>query len=66
MPDVNIAEIARLFIQQGFRCLSEQNKYVTKSHARTIEDAIDLSYFLVDTFKPESERAIVSHYKPTG
>jgi len=64
MPDVNIAEIARLLVQQGFRCLSEQNKYVTKSHARTIEDALDLSNFLVETFKPESERSLAHGYVP--
>jgi len=65
MPDVSIAEIAHLFIQEGLRCLSEHNKYVTKSHARTIEEAIDLSSFLVETFKPESERIMPSRYVPT-
>ena len=65
MPDVNIAEIAHLFIQEGFRCLAEDNKYVTKSHARTIEEALDLSTFLVETFKPESERRITPRYVPT-
>lgn len=65
MPDANIAKIAHLFVREGFRCLSEQNKYVTKSHARTIEEAIDLSNFLVETFKPESERHLVSRYIPT-
>lgn len=66
MPDVNTAEIAHLFIQQGFRCLSEQNKYITKSHARTIEEALDLSTFLVETFKPENERLLHFRYIPTA
>lgn len=56
-PDMKRAEIAQLFIQVGFNYLSAMKPAsMTSSHHRTKDDAIDLSYFLVDAFKPENER----------
>lgn len=54
-PDLKRAEIAQLFIQAGFNYLRSM-KGITLSHGRTIEEAVDLSRYLVESFKPESER----------
>jgi len=55
-PDHEKAKIAQLFIQYGFSYLAMKRDHVTLSHKRTIEEAIDLSRYLLDSFRPESER----------
>jgi len=51
-PDRNRAEIAQLFIEEGFNYLrSKTSGHVTLSHSRTIEEALDLSNYLVRHFK---------------
>ena len=56
-PDINKAEIASRLIQAGFVYLSmKKRNHITNSHQRTINDALDLSSYLVELFKPESER----------
>ncbi|MGA2308286.1 MAG: hypothetical protein ABSG57_01905 [Candidatus Bathyarchaeia archaeon] len=56
-PDLVRAEIAMLLIKYGFGYLkSMQMNHITSSHRRTIDDAFDLSNYLVELFKPESER----------
>jgi hypothetical protein len=54
-PDLNKAEIAQSIIEWGFNYL-RQTMTITLSHKRTIEEAIDLSKYLVEQVKPESER----------
>ena len=55
MPDLNKAEVARLCIRAGFNYLKEMKK-IPLSSQRTIEEAVDLSDYLVELFKPETER----------
>ena len=56
-PDLRNARIAQLLIQRSFDYLSAMKPdQVTASHSRTMEEAIDLSNFLSESFKPESER----------
>jgi hypothetical protein len=55
-PDVNRAEIAKLFIETGFNYLSKKSYNVTLSHERTIKEAIDLANYLAESFKDEDER----------
>lgn len=55
-PDLKRAEIARLFIRTGFNYLKSKEKDITLSHHRTTEEALDLTDFLVESFKPESKR----------
>lgn len=53
-PDRNRAEIANLFIKVGFEYLRKKKGYhVTLSHGRTIEEALNLSGYLVEQFKSE-------------
>ena len=48
------AKIADLFIKCGFEYLSSMNSdMMSRSHKRTMEDAIDLSRLLLETFKTE-------------
>ena len=48
------ARIADLFIKWGFEYLSSMNSdMMSLSHKRTMEDAIDLSRLLLETFKTE-------------
>jgi hypothetical protein len=54
-PDLNKAEVARLCIRAGFNYLKEMKK-IPLSSERTIEEAVDLSDYLVELFKPETER----------
>ena len=61
-PDLKKAEIARLFILAGFNYLALVNRdNVTLSHKRTIDEAIDLSDYLVESLKPKSERRYPSY-----
>ena len=47
IPDQNLCEIAKLFIEAGFRYLSgTQEKYMTRSHEDTVTNALDLARFL--------------------
>lgn len=54
-PDLKRAEIAQLFIEAGFNYLGSM-KSIPRSIRSTIDDAVDLSGYLVKSFKPESER----------
>ena len=56
-PDLRTARIAQLFIKLSFEYLSEmRDDLITSSHSRTIQDAVDLSNFLGESFKSESTR----------
>lgn len=56
-PELKKAEIAELFIQAGFSYLSSMKRdHMTLSHKRTLEEAIDLSRYLLDSFRPERDR----------
>ena len=56
-PDVNKAEIARLFIKWGFEYLSNMAPdLMTISHEQTRATAVDLAEFLAESFKLPSER----------
>jgi len=60
-PDLNRAEIARILINTGFGYLmAMKKKHITRSHKRTIDDALDLSNYLVQFFKPEGDSYYVS------
>jgi len=60
-PDLNRAEIARIFINIGFEYLMKmQKKHITRSHKRTIDDARDLSNYLVQFFKLEGNLYYIS------
>lgn len=51
------AEIARLFINAGFKYLSSiYHNNLTISHQNTIREATDLADYLVEQLKPRSER----------
>jgi hypothetical protein len=57
-PDLIRAEIAQLLIKRGFEYIREMKKEnIPLTAHRTIEEAIDLSNYLVELFKPESERS---------
>lgn len=59
-PDLERAKIAELLVKFGFNYLSNMKRnQITLSHRRTIEEAIDLSHFLLDSFRPESDRGRV-------
>lgn len=60
-PDLTRAEIAQMFIQQGFNYL--QSWKIPSVVQKTIGEAIDISHFLVESFKPESERRYIT---PSG
>jgi len=54
LPDRKRAEIAELFIKRGFEYLSaKSSNHVTLPHKRTIEEALDLSSYLVRSFRGE-------------
>ena len=56
-PDVTKAEIAKLLIQESFNYLYRMNTSgIILSHQRTIDEAVDLSNYLVESLKPEEER----------
>ena len=61
-PDLEMAKIAQLFVERGLSYLSMKNNHVTLSHRRTIDEAIDLSRYLMESLKPEKER----RYQPNG
>lgn len=55
-PDLETAMIAQLLIEYGFSYLIMMKPtMVTLSHRRTIDEAIDLSKFLLESFKPNSK-----------
>lgn len=57
-PDLERARIAQLFIESGFNYLRYmKGNRVTLSHRRTIDEAVDLSVFLLESFKPDSEQS---------
>jgi hypothetical protein len=60
-PDLIRAEIAHLLINAGFRYLQEKkrNQIPLSSH-RVIEEAIDLSNYLIDKFRPENQQYYVA------
>ena len=56
-PDLNRAEIAKLFVNVGLEYLREKKpRHITSSHQETMDQAIDLVNYLVEMFKPEEER----------
>jgi hypothetical protein len=64
-PDLVRAEIAQLFIRAGFDYLTSMKpSYMTSSHKNTMENAFDLADFLVELFKPESERRYMTPSRP--
>ena len=64
-PDLNRAQIAQYIIEAGFDYLRRMKEsHVTASHDRTINDAIDLSRYLVESFKPESDRRYRRDFTP--
>ena len=52
------AKIAYVFIDKGFHYLAYASTQasITLSHKRTINEALDLANYLVQSFKPEKER----------
>jgi hypothetical protein len=53
-PDQNRAEIADMLIQQGFSYLQQKaGENITISHQRTIDEALDLSSYLLQKIKGE-------------
>ena len=51
--NLRIADIANLFIQTGFRYLHTAKMHdITLSHERTINEALDLANYLVQSFLP--------------
>lgn len=60
-PDLNRAEIARILINISFVYLmAMQKKHITRSHKRTIDDALDLSNYLIQFFRPEGDSNYIS------
>ena len=56
-PNLRIAQIAQIFIEIGFNSLRLMKKdQINLSNHNTIDEAIDLSRYLVESLKPESER----------
>ena len=59
--DFRKADIANILIQNGFRHFYySKNKDITLSHKRTINEALDLSRYLVSTFVSPEHRQYVS------
>jgi hypothetical protein len=56
------AEIAHAFIDLGFHYLYQASTpaSITLSHKRTINEALDLANYLVQSFKPEKERDYIA------
>ncbi len=55
-PDPNLAEIADMLIHWGFDYWqTKAGKNITLSHSRTIEEAVDLSRYLLRTTKEGSD-----------
>ncbi|MDH5481480.1 MAG: hypothetical protein OEY22_01175 [Candidatus Bathyarchaeota archaeon] len=53
-PDQNRAEISELFIKAGFEYLNvKSSNHITLSHKRTIDEALNLTSYLVRHFKGE-------------
>ena len=64
-PDLTRAEVAHLLIEAGFGYLREiKRDNIPLSSHRVIEEAVDLSNYLVELFKPEEERtySTPAHY----
>lgn len=61
-PDLKMAEIAQLFIQDGFSYLQSVMQ-IPPHDQELISNAIALSHFLVEFFKPEKERRYIT---PSG
>jgi len=60
-PDVRRADIANILIQNGFRYLYYSKMHdITLSHKRTINEALDLANFLVQSYLPLEQRNYVS------
>ena len=63
-PDIRRADIANLLVQHGFRYLYYSKQHdITLSHKRTINEALDLANFLVQSYLPVGQR---SYYSGTG
>ena len=58
--DSNRAEIAQMLIQMGFDYLTSKPDLMSLPHSRVVEDAIDLSKQLADSFRPEEKRGYLS------
>jgi hypothetical protein len=60
--DLRKAEIAHVFIDKGFHYLAYASTQasLTLSHKRTINEALDLANYLVQSFKPEKERNYIA------
>ena len=60
-PDLERAEIAKLFIHAGFEYLMQMQKiYIREYDATTINNAREEANFLIDLFRPLDERRHVS------
>jgi len=60
-PDYSRGEIANLFVQNGFwylQCMGK--KLINESSIHTINLACDLSHFLADSFRSDSEKTYLS------
>ena len=60
--DLRKAKIAYVFIDKGFHYLAYASfqASLTLSHKRTINEALDLANYLVQSFKPEKERNYIA------
>jgi hypothetical protein len=59
--DLRIADIANVLIQNGFRYLYYSEIHdITLSHKRTMNEALDLANYLVQSYLPSEERRYVS------
>lgn len=60
-PDLTRANIAKLFIHEGFRYLrSMQKKHTTGLYSRAIDDAYEACKYLVELFRSQDETGYVS------
>lgn len=55
LPDLNRAEVADLFVREGFGYLRSVSKDVTLSHRNTMDEAIDLSSYLLRNLATSKE-----------
>jgi hypothetical protein len=62
-PDPVRAQIAQLFIEEGFGCLvGMKTELMTKAHLRTTDEATDLANYIVESLKPDGKRFFHSSY----
>jgi hypothetical protein len=62
-PDPVRAQIAQLFIEEGFGCLvGMKTELMTKVHLRTKDEATDLANYIVESLKPDGKRFFHNSY----